>query len=42
VRAVPIEDLRPGRVTLIWDAGVDNPLRDQFVAAALACRDDTI
>ncbi|MGV9802063.1 LysR family transcriptional regulator [Mycobacterium sp. NPDC003449] len=42
VRVVPIEDLRPGRVTLIWNAAVDNPVRDDFVAAALACRDDTI
>lgn len=42
VCVVPIEDLQPSRVTLIWNAATDNPARDQFVAAALACRDDTI
>lgn len=42
VRAVPIEDLGPARVTLIWNAATDNPVRDEFVAAALACRDQTI
>lgn len=41
VRAVPIEDLGPSRVTLIWNAATDNPVRDEFVAAALACRDQT-
>lgn len=41
VRAVPIEDLSPSRVTLIWNAATDNPVRDEFVAAALACRDQT-
>ncbi|MFV8263659.1 LysR family transcriptional regulator [Mycolicibacterium peregrinum] len=41
VNAVPIEDLAPSRVTLIWDAATDNPVRDEFVAAALACRDET-
>ena len=39
---IPIEDLGPGRVTLIWDAAAANPTRDDFVAAALACRDETI
>ncbi|MGV0741312.1 LysR family transcriptional regulator [Mycolicibacterium sp. XJ870] len=42
VLTVAIEDLPPSQVTLIWNAAVDNPVRDQFVAAALACRDDTI
>ena len=42
VRVVPVEDLGPSRVTLIWDAAKANPLRDEFVAAALACRDQTI
>ncbi|MCG7606442.1 LysR family transcriptional regulator [Mycolicibacterium sp. (ex Dasyatis americana)] len=42
VKAVPIEDVGPSRVTLIWKADTDNPLRDEFVAAALACRDETI
>ena len=42
VRVVPIDDLRPSHVTLIWNAAVDNPVRDAFVAAALECRDDTI
>ncbi|WP_458319599.1 LysR family transcriptional regulator [Mycolicibacterium brisbanense] len=42
VRVVPIEDLEPGQVSLIWNAAVDNPVRDEFVAAALACRDQTI
>jgi DNA-binding transcriptional LysR family regulator len=42
VVVVPIEDIGPGRVTLIWDAAAANPARDGFVAAALACRDETI
>jgi LysR substrate binding domain len=42
VVVIPIEDLGPGRVTLIWDAASANPARDDFVAAALACRDETI
>ena len=42
VAVVPIEDIGPGRVTLIWDAAAANPARDDFVAAALACRDETI
>ncbi|MDV3127438.1 LysR family transcriptional regulator [Mycobacterium sp. 21AC1] len=42
VRVVPIEDIGSVQVTLIWDAATENPARDQFVAAALACRDDTI
>ena len=42
VRVVPVEDLGPSRVTLIWDAAKANPLRDEFVAAAIACRDQTI
>jgi DNA-binding transcriptional LysR family regulator len=42
VRAVPIEGLPPNRVTLIWNAATDNPVRDEFIAAALACRDETV
>jgi DNA-binding transcriptional LysR family regulator len=42
VRVVPIADIGPGQVTLIWDAATTNPARDQFVAAALACRDETV
>jgi DNA-binding transcriptional LysR family regulator len=42
IQVVPIEDLCLSQVTLIWNALVDNPIRDEFVAAALACRDDTI
>jgi hypothetical protein len=42
VSVIPVENLAPGRVTLIWDAAVDNSLRDEFVAAALVCRDHTI
>lgn len=42
VCVVPVEDLPPNRVTLIWNAATDNPVRDEFVAAALACRDETI
>ena len=41
VCVVPIEDIPPGRVTLIWDASVVDPGRDAFVAAALACADRT-
>ena len=42
VRVIPLEDVGPSRVTLIWDAAKSNPARDDFVAAALACRDQTI
>lgn len=42
VRVVPVEDLGSSPVTLIWNAAVENPARDQFIAAAVACRDDTI
>jgi DNA-binding transcriptional LysR family regulator len=42
VRVVPIEDIAPGQVTLIWNAATANPARDEFVTAALACRDETI
>jgi DNA-binding transcriptional LysR family regulator len=42
VRVIPIEDVGPSRVTLIWDAAKANPDRDAFVTAALACRDHTI
>jgi DNA-binding transcriptional LysR family regulator len=42
VRVVPISDIGPSAVTLIWDASTENPARDDFVSAALACRDQTI
>ncbi|MDT5281396.1 MAG: hypothetical protein QOJ20_2591 [Mycobacterium sp.] len=42
VRVLPIEDIGPSQVTLIWDAATDNPARDAFVSAALACRKQTI
>jgi len=42
VRALPIQDIGPSLVTLIWDAATDNPARDAFVSAALACRKQTI
>jgi DNA-binding transcriptional LysR family regulator len=42
VRVVPIDDIGPSRVTLIWDAATENSARDDFVTAALACRDQTI
>jgi DNA-binding transcriptional LysR family regulator len=42
VRVVPIEDIGPSRVTLIWDPAVINTARDAFLTAALACREQTI
>jgi DNA-binding transcriptional LysR family regulator len=42
VRVLPIRDIGPSQVTLIWDAATDNPARDAFVSAALACRQQTI
>jgi DNA-binding transcriptional LysR family regulator len=42
VRVIPIEDIGPSRVTLIWDAATENSARDDFVSAALACREQTI
>jgi DNA-binding transcriptional LysR family regulator len=42
VRVVPIEDVGPSRVTLIWDLAKEDPVRDAFVSAALSCRDQTI
>jgi len=42
VRVLPIQDIGPSRVTLIWDAANDNPARDAFVSAALACREQTV
>jgi len=42
VRVLPIQDIGPSQVTLIWDAASDNPARDAFVSAALACRKQTI
>jgi DNA-binding transcriptional LysR family regulator len=42
VRVMPIEDIGPSQVTLIRDAATENPARDAFVSAALACRTQTI
>lgn len=42
VRVIPIEDIAPSQVTLIWDAAKENSARDAFVTAALQCRDQTI
>lgn len=42
VRVVPIEDIGPSRVTLIWDATKENSARDAFVTAALECRGQAI
>ena len=42
VRVLPITDIGPSQVTPIWDGATDNPARDAFVSAALACRSQTI
>ena len=42
VRVMPVEDIGPSQVTLIWDAATDNAARDAFVSSALACRKQTI
>lgn len=42
VRVLPIQDVGPSQVTLIWDAATDNAARDAFIDAALACRAQTI
>ncbi|WP_457147922.1 LysR family transcriptional regulator [Mycobacterium sp. URHB0021] len=42
VRVIPIGDIAPSRVTLIWNAAVSSLARDAFVSAALACRAETI
>jgi DNA-binding transcriptional LysR family regulator len=42
VRVLPIQDIGPSQVTLIWDAATDNPARDAFVSSALACRKQSI
>jgi len=42
VRVLPIEDIGPSQVTLIWNAAVQNSARDAFVTAALKCRDEAI
>jgi DNA-binding transcriptional LysR family regulator len=42
VRVLPVQDIGPSQVTLIWDASTDNPARDAFVTSALACRKQTI
>jgi DNA-binding transcriptional LysR family regulator len=42
VRVLPIKDVGPSQVTLIWDATTDNAARDAFVSAALAWRSQTI
>lgn len=42
VRAIPIEDIGPSRIMLIWDDAVIDTARDEFVRAAMACRDQTV
>ena len=42
VRVIPIDDIGPSQVTLIWNAAKENSVRDAFVAAALECRDEAI
>jgi len=42
VRVLPIVDIGPSQVTLIWNAAVQNSARDAFVTAALECRDEAI
>ena len=42
VRILPIQDIGPSQVTLIWNSASDNPARDAFVSSALACRKQTI
>jgi len=42
VSVVPIEDIPPAKVTLIWNAANADPVRDLFVAAALACAAQTV
>jgi hypothetical protein len=42
VAVVPIIDVPPSLVTLIWDVAVTNTTRDDFCTAALACRDQTM
>jgi DNA-binding transcriptional LysR family regulator len=42
VRVIPIDDIGPSKVTLIWDAATKNSARDAFVTAALECRDQAI
>ncbi|HTI73950.1 MAG TPA: LysR family transcriptional regulator [Mycobacterium sp.] len=42
LRVVPADDLAPSRVVLAWDATVEDAVRDDFIAAALACAGQTI
>jgi DNA-binding transcriptional LysR family regulator len=42
LRVVPCNDLEPSRVVLAWDATVTNLARDEFIAAALACAQQTL
>jgi DNA-binding transcriptional LysR family regulator len=42
IRVLPIRDIGPSKVTLIWDAGTDDAARDAFISAALACRNQTV
>jgi DNA-binding transcriptional LysR family regulator len=42
VAVVPIDDIAPGQVAVIWDAAVVDPVRDAFVAAAVACAAQTV
>lgn len=42
VCSVLIEDIGPSTVYLIWDATTDNPLRDDFIKAAISCREQSV
>ena len=42
VRVIPIDDVEPSRVTLIWDAMTSDADRDAFIAVALACGDQCL
>ncbi len=42
VSVVPVDDIPPARVTLIWDATTVDAARDAFVTAALAAREHTV
>jgi DNA-binding transcriptional LysR family regulator len=42
VRVLPVQDIGPSQVTLIWNEAIDNPTRDAFVSSALACRKQSI
>jgi hypothetical protein len=42
VAVLPIDDIAPGQVTVIWDAAVADPVREAFVAAAVASAAQTV